>query len=462
MAHAELDRLQACLNFALDTFRKELDNSHLPPLSQHSPVEHPLDDPTTYLPSTALFEARRLSLACLGELKNLIQSPLDRRMEDRYSGYGVASTDTLIKTGIIDYLSGVPNPSQGVPVTELALKFELDSQKLVPILRCCAANGWVRETSDSSFALNRCARTFIEGHAGRRMAFSMPGFMSMIETIPHWVAESDWKFSHSPEQTAFQIAFKTPLMAFSWIVKNPEVLIPIANHLQVAGDMSTPTIVADYPWEQLETPVIVDCGGGEGGLVSAILDAHPSFRAIVQDMENVVALTSSIMEERRPRDIESGVLNVEAHNLFQPQQRIGNEYSFILRHIMHDWPDKEAATILGHVARALGPKSKILLIDMVNIPNVDATATPSVESFLMHSDAKRRDYSIPSHFGSASKLVAAYSMHMLSMMNGCERSLREWETLVGGCGLRITNVYPLRDHSAIIECELDTGMKGKL
>jgi hypothetical protein len=52
-------------------------------------------------------------------------------------------------------------------------------------------------------------------------------------------------------------------------------------------------------------------------------------------MENVVALTSSIMEERRPHDIESGVLKVEAHDFFQPQPRIGNEYSFILRHIMY-------------------------------------------------------------------------------------------------------------------------------
>ncbi|KAG2067329.1 hypothetical protein BDR04DRAFT_1105204 [Suillus decipiens] len=303
MAHVELDHLQACLNFALDTLRKEMDKSHLPPLSQQSSVAHPLDDATTYLPSTGLFEARRLSLGAsyswhecinliirqhvwLGELKNLIQSPLDKCMEERFAGYGVACTDTLIKTGIIDYLSDVPNPSQGVSAAELASEFELDSKKLVPILRCCAANGWVRETLDSSFALNRCSRTFIEGNVGHKLNYAMPGFMSMVETIPHWVAESDWKLSRSPEQTAFQIAFNTPLLAFSWVVENPDVLVPLADHLQVFGDMSTPSIVADYPWEQLQTPVIVDCGGGEGGLISSILDAHPSFRAIVQDMES--------------------------------------------------------------------------------------------------------------------------------------------------------------------------------
>ncbi|KAG2032052.1 O-methyltransferase-domain-containing protein [Suillus americanus] len=460
MAHAELDRLQACLNFALDTLRKEMDNSQLPPLSQHNSVEHPLDDPTTYLPSTALFNARRLSLACLGELKNLIQPPLDKRLDEKFSAYSAASVDTLIKTSIIDYLSDLSNPSEGIPATELASTFGLDSQKLVPILRCCAANGWVRETRDSSFALNRCSRTFIKGHAGRRLNLSTPGFMSVVGAMPRWVTESDWKLSRSSAQTAFQIAFKTPLQRFSWVTQNPQALIPLADHLQVLGDTSTPSIVADYPWEQLKTPIIVDCGGGEGGLVSAILDAHPSFQAIVQDMENVVALTSSIMKERRPRDIESGTLKVEAHDLFQSQPRIGNEYSFILRHILpmyqrHDWPDEEAAAILGNVAHALGPKANHQINISMSIPNVDSTATTSAESFLLDGDGKHSDYCVPSHFGSASKLVNAYSVHMLSLMNGCERSLREWENLVKRSGLRITNVYPLRAHASVIECAID-------
>ncbi|OJA14788.1 hypothetical protein AZE42_13377, partial [Rhizopogon vesiculosus] len=88
MAHAELDCLQSCLNFALNALRREMDDSHLPPLSQHNPVEHPLDDPN-FLPSARLFEARRLSLACLGELKNLIQPPLDKCIEEKLSLYGV-------------------------------------------------------------------------------------------------------------------------------------------------------------------------------------------------------------------------------------------------------------------------------------------------------------------------------------------------------------------------------------
>lgn len=55
----------------------------------------------------------------------------------------------------------------------------------------------------------------------------------MIETIPYWVAESEWKLSRSPLQAAFQIAYKTPLLSFSWLMENPEFLIPIADHFQV-------------------------------------------------------------------------------------------------------------------------------------------------------------------------------------------------------------------------------------
>ncbi|OJA11232.1 hypothetical protein AZE42_13850 [Rhizopogon vesiculosus] len=68
---------------------------------------------------------------------------------------------------------------------------------------------------------------------------------------------------------------------------------------------------------------------------------------------------------------------------------------------------------------------------------------------------ERADYIIPSHFGSASKIISGSSMHMMAMFNGCERSMNEWEKLVRVAGLRITNVYPLRAQASIIECALD-------
>ncbi|OAX35334.1 hypothetical protein K503DRAFT_802898 [Rhizopogon vinicolor AM-OR11-026] len=89
------------------------------------------------------------------------------------------------------------------------------------------------------------------------------------------------------------------------------------------------------------------------------------------------------------------------------------------------------------MAGALGSKSKILIVDMIAVPNVESTATTA------------------SHFGSASKIISGSSMYMLARINGYERSMHEWEALVMA-GLRITNIYPLRTHISIIECAIDT------
>ncbi|KAG1774420.1 hypothetical protein EV702DRAFT_1200435 [Suillus placidus] len=166
------------------------------------------------------------------ELKNLIQPPLDKRMNEKYTAYAAVYTDALINTGIVDYLSDAPNPSQGVPATEQWPR-NLNSI-LFPF---SAAMQPVRETCDSSFSLNRCSRSFSKGHEGRRLNIFMPGFMSMVETIPHWI----------------------PLQGFSRIMQNPDVLIPVADHLQVIVSTTH------------GNTIIVDCGGEEGGLVTAIL-----------------------------------------------------------------------------------------------------------------------------------------------------------------------------------------------
>ncbi|KAG1738483.1 O-methyltransferase-domain-containing protein [Suillus lakei] len=361
-----------------------------------------------------------------GELKNLIQSPLDKRMDEGYTAYSVVCTDTLIKTGIIDYLSNVPNPSQGVrPLNwpqDLDLILESSSTFSVTM----------QQTMFTHFHQRSCRSGtgcfYVSVYVGDTNRTTL-GDGIRLETIAFPSAD---RFSDRVQDSLAPI-----LLAWAeWTWRH------LSNYVQI--NMSTPSVVADYPWETLETSVFLIF------LRSFNHDRHPCLRAVVQDLENVVALRSSIMQERRPRDLESGKFKAEVHDFFQPQPRIGNEYCFILRHVLHDWPDKEAAAILGNVARALGPKSQILIIDMLAVPNVDSTATTSTKSFLLDNDAKRSDYSIASHFGSASTLTSGFSVDMMSVMNGCEKSLREWETLVKGCGLRVTNVYLLRAHPSII------------
>lgn len=61
---SELSSLQKTLNAAIDTFKAELAAQNLPELSLNTSKPHPIDD-LAFLPTPAMFEARRVALASL-------------------------------------------------------------------------------------------------------------------------------------------------------------------------------------------------------------------------------------------------------------------------------------------------------------------------------------------------------------------------------------------------------------
>jgi len=61
---SELSSLQKTLNTAIDAFKAELATQNLTEPSLNTSKPHPIDD-ITYLPTPAMFEARRAALASL-------------------------------------------------------------------------------------------------------------------------------------------------------------------------------------------------------------------------------------------------------------------------------------------------------------------------------------------------------------------------------------------------------------
>jgi hypothetical protein len=64
MTASEIDNLQTTLIEALDVFRAEIVAQKFSEPSLNTSKPHPMDD-ISYLPTPAMFEARRAALACL-------------------------------------------------------------------------------------------------------------------------------------------------------------------------------------------------------------------------------------------------------------------------------------------------------------------------------------------------------------------------------------------------------------
>ena len=61
----------------------------------------------------------------------------------------------MVETGLADFLGSASHLTKGVHVSEMQKALDMDSRRLVIVLRLLATEGWVRETEEGVFALNR-------------------------------------------------------------------------------------------------------------------------------------------------------------------------------------------------------------------------------------------------------------------------------------------------------------------
>lgn len=94
----------------------------------------------------------------------------------------------------------------------------------------------------------------------------------------------------------------------------------------------------------------------------------------------------------------------QAHDFFKlnPIERAD---VYLLRLILHEWPDEDAVKILQNIAPRMAPNTRILINDSVVPP--PGTMSPLQEKYIRNSD-----------------------MIMMSMFNALERTLEDWQCLI--------------------------------
>jgi hypothetical protein len=103
----------------------------------------------------------------------------------------------------------------------------------------------------------------------------------------------------------------------------------------------------------------------------------------------------------------------------------GDGDAYVLKHVIHDWDDRDAARILGSCHRAMGPQAKVLIVEAVYPPRIDQSAEGS--------GAARTD------------------VNMMVVTGGRQRSEAEFRELYGSAGFRLTRIIPTPAMSSVIE-----------
>ncbi|KAH7906432.1 O-methyltransferase-domain-containing protein [Hygrophoropsis aurantiaca] len=455
---SELRTLHNTLNQAINIIEGEFSGMGLPELSTYAQEVHPLDD-GQFLPSMKLFEARRLALACIGQLRVLLQVPYEKVVEQSCAVYDTACLDVFVKAGLVDELAKPIHRATGLHVMDLHAKLDLSPARIAAILRYLSAQGWLHERAENIFVLNRPALELLPGSNGRKWSLT-PGKPKIAASLLDFVTHPEWKYSLSTAETAFQLAHNTHETLFEYLKHNPTELTQWASSVQSYGDACRTALLQDYPWETPISKLIVDCGGGQGCLVSALANT-PSLancNFVIQDLPEVVSSASANIAQMSPQAMLDGRITVEVHNFFEHQPHVADGTVFIFKHILHNWPDSDCVKILKNVAGAVsGSHFKILIIENIVVPSTVSFDGQSNGPFRRDrgpriSNAMTLPNYIPSNFGANSKMSLALGVHMMGVFNARERSLAEWEVLACQSGLRIAAVYPIRAYVSILEC----------
>lgn len=156
----------------------------------------------------------------------------------------------------------------------------------------------------------------------------------------------------------------------------------------------------------------------------------PHLILVVQDLPANVDSGRKVAAESLPANVSSR-LTFQAHDFTQPQPVHGADV-YLLRMILHDWPDDQAKVILERIATAMKEDSRLLIMDTV-LPEPGSVPV-SVERAMRVRD-----------------------LTMMQAFNSKERDLSDWKTLLAAAnsGLQLVNVaQPLGSDMSVLEVVL--------
>src|SRR6266849_6008727 len=154
------------------------------------------------------------------------------------------------------------------------------------------------------------------------------------------------------DRTAFEALKGRPF--FAWLGENPDEARRFNRMMLEVHGPETPAIVAAYDFSQFDH--IVDVGGGNGSLLSAVLAAYPNRRATLFDMAEAIAAA-----KRGEGGPLPGVTFV-AGDVFTTAAPEGGDV-YLIRHLMHDYDDADCIRILANVRRAMRPDARVLVLE---------------------------------------------------------------------------------------------------
>ncbi len=317
-----------------------------------------------------------------------------------------AALYTATKLGVPDLLSNGPRTT-----TDLAGVTGSNEDALYRVLRALAALGIFEEVEPKTFA-NTPPTEYLRS--------DVPG--SVRDSVI-WMANpfhfNVWKelpYSVKTGKPAVDHLYGKP--CFECFDAMPDVAADFNAAMTCISSQLVPAVLDAYDFSGIHT--LMDVAGGHGFVICEILRRYPEMKGIIFDIAPVIeGAKCRVCDLKLDHRCEA-----IAGDFFTEIPAGADAYYF--QHIIHDWNDEKALTILRNTHKALEgvPNGRIIVVDCVLPENSDP------------------------HFG---KLL---DLEMLLMPGGRERTEQEFHALFSQAGFQITKILPTNGVESVTEARL--------
>lgn len=313
-----------------------------------------------------------------------------------------AALNVAADLGISDLLVEGPRT-----VTELADATSVDRDTLHRLLHSLATVGVYDEQADEAFANTESSEGLRSDVPG-----SLRPLARTLNSPALWSAWAHLGHSVRTGDNAFEARHGVDVWTHRQAHPDENAIF---NDNMAALTSSVAAAVAEaYDFAGLSR--VVDVGGGQGVLLEAILTRHPHLAGTVFDLEHVVATQPSAAALAPRWAAASGSFFDE----------VPEADAYLLKSILHDWPDDRCVEILRNCARSLRPEGVVLVVEtLLDRPGFEVEAAFS-------------------------------DINMLVMPGGRERTEQEYAALFAAAGLTLTRLVHTTTRMSVIEARSDT------
>lgn len=290
---------------------------------------------------------------------------------------------------------------------ELARATGAHPRAMFRLLRALAALGLCTQLAEDRFELTE---------SGRFLRSDAPESLAILAL--HWGGRTWPALGHLQESlksgAAWQLGGRE---GFFSMAQRPHDAAVLNRSMANQTLLVAKAIVNAYDFSGFES--VVDLGGGYGALLSVLLQAYPRLRGASADL---AYMESDALTFLREAGVGERACFIPT-DFFQAVHPGADCY--LLKFIIHDWPDADAIEILRNTRAAAGGTGRVLIVEQIVPERVEAAA--------QHLPVIRGD------------------IQMMVSTGGMERTAAEYRQLLTQAGLELLRILPTDSQFSLIE-----------